>query len=61
MKFCGQVANKSADKILVGLRTINLAFADKFVLNYADKLCKSSNDFCIQLIFHLRTQIADKI
>jgi hypothetical protein len=29
MKFCGQVANKSADKFLVGLRTINLAFADK--------------------------------
>ena len=47
MKFCGQVANKSADKILVGLRTINLAFADKFVLNNADKLCKSSNDFVL--------------
>ena len=47
MKFCGQVANKSADKLLVGLRTINLAFADKFVLNYADKLCKSRNDFVL--------------
>ena len=47
MKFCGQVANKSADKFLVGLRTINLAFADKFVLKYADKLCKSRNDFVL--------------